>query len=395
MLIAIDASRALRAQRTGTENYSLQLTRHLLALRSGHRFRLYCDRVPPPDLFTLTTAQGEAVDNLADAAELRVMRFPRLWTHVRLSAEVMARQPDVLFVPSHVLPLAHPRRSVVTVHDLGYHFFPEAHPRFARWYLELSTRFNARTAARVLADSQATKDDLVRVTGVDPARVVVVHLGRDEALAPVSDPAVLRAVQRRLGIGSATQPAHYVLYLGTLQPRKNLERLIEAFAATLAEVDHLWPGLQLVLAGRRGWLAEGILRRVEMLGLTDRVLLTGFVEDADLPALLSGALIFAFPSLYEGFGFPVLEAQACGVPVLTSNTSSLPEVAGEAALLIDPEDTAAMTAGLLRLLTDRELRDRLQAAGFANVCRFSWRRCAQETLAVLEACGAAGASRVK
>lgn len=392
MLIAIDASRALRARRTGTETYSLQLIRHLLALPSGHHFRLYCDRVPPSDLFTMAEEEG-IFGNRSRAVELRVIPFPRLWTHLRLSAEVAARPVDVLFVPSHVLPALHPRRSVVTVHDLGYHTFPEAHRRWDRWYLEVSTRFNAATAARVLADSQATKNDLVRITGVDPSRVTVVYLGRDETLAPVTDPVVLADVQRRLGIGIAGQPAAYVLYVGTLQPRKNLERLIEAFAGILAEAERCWPGLQLVLAGQRGWLAEGILRRIEALGLQGRVLLPGFVADEDLAALLSGALTFAFPSLYEGFGFPVLEAQACGVPVLTSDTSSLPEVAGEAALLVDPEDPAAIQQGLLRLLVDRELRDRLRAAGFANIRRFSWQRCAQETLAVLEQCGAAGEGR--
>jgi glycosyltransferase involved in cell wall biosynthesis len=145
------------------------------------------------------------------------------------------------------------------------------------------------------------------------------------------------------------------------------------------------PNLRLVLAGQRGWLADPIFRRVEALGLQDAVLFPGFVADADLPALLSGALCFAFPSLHEGFGFPVLEAQACGAPVLAANTSSLPEVAGEAALLVDPLDTAAIAAGLLRLADDATLCSQLRMAGFANLRRFSWQRCAQETLAVLEA----------
>lgn len=371
MLIGIDASRALRARRTGTETYSLQLIRHLLALNSGHRFRLYCDQPIPAELDDLAASRS---------TEIRVIRFPRLWTHLRLSAEVMMHAPDVLFVPSHVLPLLHPRRSVVTIHDLGYVVFPQAHRRLNRWYLRAGTRFSARTAARVLADSQATKDDLVRHCSVDPARVTVVYLGRDETLGPVVDPARLIQVQERYGIAQEGQARPYVLYVGTLQPRKNLVRLIEAFA----QVRATYRDLCLVLAGQQGWLSDPIFRRVDELGLQHRVLFPGFVSDDDLPALISGALVFAFPSLYEGFGFPVLEAQACGTPVLASTASSLPEIAGDSALLVDALDTDAIAGELMRLVTDPALRERLRTAGFANVQRFSWERCARETLRQLE-----------
>ena len=377
MLIGIDASRALRARRTGTETYSLQLIRHLLALECTHRFRLYCDQPLPLALQDLAAS---------DRAEICVIPFPRLWTHVRLSAEVISRPPDVLFVPSHVLPVLHPSRCVVTVHDLGYYAFPEAHRRLNRWYLAAGTRFSARSASHVLADSQATQDDLIRHCGVDPARVTVVHLGRDETLAPETDQSRLHQLQERLGISRAGISRPYVLYVGTLQPRKNLVRLIDAFA----QVRAARPDLCLVLAGRRGWLSDPILQRVEELDLHEHVLFPGFVADEDLPALLSGALVFAFPSLYEGFGFPVLEAQACGVPVLTSSTSSLPEVAGDSALLVDPMNTDAIAAGLLSLATDAALRERLRSAGLANLGRFSWERCAVETLRVLERVAAGG-----
>ncbi len=379
MLIGIDASRALRAQRTGTENYSWQLIRHLLALGSRHRFRLYCPQPPPAGLFDLPDPAVER-----SQTELRVIPMPRLWTHARLSVEVTKRPPDVLFVPSHILPALHPRRSVVTVHDLGYRYFPAAHKTFDRIYLDLGTRFNARSAAHVLADSQATKDDLVRFTGIAAQKITVVYLGRNETLAPVVDPQRLEEVQQRLAIQRPGEPAApAIVYVGTLQPRKNLVRLVDAFAL----VRQQRPDLRLVLAGKRGWLADPIFERVAALGLDDAVRFPGFVADADLPALLSSALCFAFPSLHEGFGFPVLEAQACGAPVLAANTSSLPEVAGDGALLVDPLDTAAIAAGLLRLAEDEALRDRLRAAGFANLRRFSWQRCAKETLAVLDAVG--------
>jgi glycosyltransferase involved in cell wall biosynthesis len=379
-LIGIDASRALRSQRTGTENYSWQLIRHLLALGGSHRYRLYCQQPPPAGLFDLSD-QPLSAEVGASHAEVRVIPWPRLWTHLRLSWEVTRHPPDLLFVPSHVLPLLHPRRSVVTVHDLGFRIFPEAHKTLDRAYLDWSTRFNARSAAHVLVDSRATRDDLIRFTGVRADKLSVVHLGRDESLAPVEDPQRLAEVQRRLGISQPGQDlADYILYVGTLQPRKNLVRLVEAFAA----VRQQHPALRLVLAGRRGWLAEPIFQRVAALGLQDAVCFPGYVADADLPALLSGARCFAFPSLHEGFGFPVLEAQACGAPVLAANSSSLPEVAGDGALLVDPLDPDAIAAGLLRLVGEPALRAELAAAGWANLTRFSWQRCAAETLAVLE-----------
>jgi glycosyltransferase involved in cell wall biosynthesis len=269
---------------------------------------------------------------------------------------------------------------VVTVHDLGYRAFPEAHRPLSRWYLHVGTCFSARTAAHILADSQATKDDLVRHCAVDPARVTVVYLGRDDSLGPTTDSARIFGIQTKLGITRQGRPRPYVLYVGTLQPRKNLVRLIDAFARVRATREDVC----LVLAGQQGWLSDPIFRRVDELSLHEDVLFPGFVPDDDLPALIGGALAFAFPSLYEGFGFPVLEAQACGTPVLASTSSSLPEIAGESALLVDAMDTNAIADGLMRLVADPVLREQLRTAGFANIQRFSWERCARETLGLLE-----------
>ena len=372
MLIGIDASRATRGRRTGTETYSLNMIRALLGLGVGHRFRLYSDVEPQADLLW----KGSPPENV----DLRVIPWPRLWTHLRLSAEVLRKAPDVLFVPAHVLPLIHPRRSVATVHDLGFLVYPEAHGWAQRRYLSWSTGWNARQSAAVIADSAATKTDLVRSYGIDAAKVHVVYLGRDEALAPPRDAGAVQAVRDRYGISGP-----YVLYVGTLQPRKNLARLVEAYARIVG--DPALAGVQLVLAGKRGWLYEDLFLQVGQLGLVGKVLFPGYVDDLDLPALYGGARGYAFASLYEGFGLPVLEAQACGVPVMTSNNSSLPEVAGDAALLVDPQDVDAIAAAMRRLLTDDALREVLIRRGFENVKRFSWEKCARETLAVLEAVG--------
>jgi glycosyltransferase involved in cell wall biosynthesis len=225
-------------------------------------------------------------------------------------------------------------------------------------------------------------DDLVRIYAVAPARISIVHLGVDPDLKRVSDPAAIERVRQRYGISE-----RYILYLGTLQPRKNLTRLIEAFAE-ISETA-AWP-CQLVLAGKRGWMHEPIVLRAQELALEKRVVFPGFVEDADLPALYSGADLFVMPSLYEGFCLPVLEAMACEVPVACSNLSSLPEVAGDAALSFDPRDVEGMAATIARGLGDAELRATLVARGRERVRQFTWERCAQKVLETLVQVAARG-----
>jgi len=379
MLIGIDASRAVAAHPTGTEVYSQRLIQALLVSNVPHQFRLYF-RCPP--------AEGAF-----PGADVRVIPFPRLWTHARLSWEMIRHPPDALFVPAHVLPLVHPRASLVTVHDLGYLHFPETHPRLQRLYLDLSTRWNVHAAAHVLADSQATKADLVTHYGTLPERITVAYPGCDETLTPVHDPAAIEAVKARYSISG-----DYFLYLGTIQPRKNLIRLVQAFAQSPIPNPQLGVSaaepspIHLVLAGKRGWLYDDIFAEVRRLGLEGpalsgvegRVLFPGYVPKEDKDALLSGALAFVFPSLYEGFGLPVLEAQACGCPVITSDTSSLSEVAGDAALLVDPSDTSAIAEGMQRIATHPALRESLIERGLANARRFSWASCAQTVLSVIE-----------
>jgi glycosyltransferase involved in cell wall biosynthesis len=395
VLIGIDASRTTVAQRTGTEVYSLHVIRSLLQIGAGHQFRLYFNAPP-----TSGSIPRELALDADGQCEQRILSFPRLWTHVRLSAEMLFHPPNVLFVPSHVLPLYHPRRSVVTVHDLGHHYHPEAHTARQRWYLEWSTRHHVRVAAHLLADSRATRDDLVRLYGADPGRVTVAYLGVDPALKPMRDPVKLAPVLRKYGI---TVP--YVLYVGTLQPRKNLVRLIEAFGhvssvqrqpegegkshmADPSQMTHL----QLALVGKKGWLSEGIPGRIRDLGLKDRVVCPGFADDADLAALYSAASLFVMPSLYEGFCMPVLEAMACGAPVACSNVSSLPEVAGDAALTFDPTDVRSIAGAIERIFKDGELRRTMVALGYEQARAFTWLRCARQVLTVLERVGGMSAS---
>ncbi|MGB8648071.1 MAG: glycosyltransferase family 1 protein [Anaerolineae bacterium] len=362
MLLGIDASRAVTAAPTGTENYSRQLIRAMLELPSSLRFRLYTRSFPPSDLFPATGNY-----------EIRTIPFPRLWTHARLSAEMLRHPPDALWVPAHVIPPLHPRRTLVTVHDLGYRYFPQAHPPLARLYLDLSTRWNAHAAAGILADSEATRRDLAHFYRVNPDKVRVVYpaLNPEWQHLAVSPEDVARVGQHYHTGGD------YMIAVGTVHPRKNYRRLLQAFA-------QLPQPYRLVIVGKKGWLYQEIFETLQQLDLGDRVLFLDYVPPADLPPLYAGARLAVMPSLYEGFGFPVLEAQACGTPVACSNTSSLPEAAGEGAEFFDPRAVEAMAAAMRRVLSDAARRDALIALGKRNVERFSWARAAEQVVEEVE-----------
>ena len=363
MIIGIDASRATSDAVTGTERYALEVIRHLLALPEAveHRWRLYVRNPVEPSLFGAANLEN---------VEIRPLYAARLWTHRALAWEVVRRRPDLLFVPSHVIPLL-PRRllppCVVTIHDVGYRYFPAAHTRNQRLYLDWSTRWSVAAARRVIAVSQATAQDLARYYAVESEKVDVVYEGITRR----------PAANRARVAGERT----YALYVGTIQPRKNLARLIEAFA----RLDHQngvdW---DLVLAGKQGWLSTDLYAAALRHGIGDRVHFPGYLPDDQIDELMDGARFFAFPSLFEGFGLPVLEAQQKGIPVMCANSSALPEIAGDAALLVDPLDVDAIADAMLQLSQDEALRQRLIAAGHENVKRFSWQKAAQETLAVLQ-----------
>ena len=364
MLIAIDASRATSPYRTGTEGYSLQIIRALAAQGQQHRFHLYFRDAPPEGLLPV----GENI-------EYRIIGRRRLWTHTALGPAVRRDRPDVLFVPAHVIPWPGVGSvpSVVTIHDLGYLRYPDSHPFLSRLYLDGSTRHSTRVARRVIAISQATADDLAKLNGVPRQKIRVVYFGLGDAAARENRPSP-KEVCARLGI-----PGPYILHIGSLHPRKNLARLIDAFALVRDVLDNL----SLILAGRPGWGYEQLLEKIAALGLEKRVILPGYISDADRAALYEGAQVFAFPSLYEGFGFPVLEAMMHAVPVVCSNTSSLPEIVDDAALTVNPLDVEGLASALSRLLIEKDLRRDLVKRGFQRIKLFSWEACARATLEVL------------
>ena len=383
LVIGIDASRALRPRPAGPERYAAEIIRHLLQLPGAgrHRWRLYTDQPAGDALFPQRTPGAEEAN-----VELCVLPWRRMWTHRCLAAEVRRRPPDVLFVPSHVVPFTLPPwlpPCVVTVHDLGYHVLPAAHTWSQRLYLTWGTRWSAAVARRVIAVSGATARDLQRYCGTPAGKIRVIY----EAAVAMPAPAQgeIAAVRADYGLHRP-----YALYVGSIQPRKNLARLIRAYGF-LAESG--LPEWDLVLAGGLGWLSDPIVELARSSAAAEHIRLIGYVAEERLPALLAGARFFCYPSLFEGFGLPVLEAQRMGAPVMTSDTSSLPEIAGDAALLVDPTDVDAIAEAMLRLSQDEALRARLVAAGYENVKRFSWEKAAAETLAVLEEAAASARQR--
>ena len=382
MLIGIDASRATGERLTGTERYSREVIAALVRAAPQHGFRLYLRDWPVPGFALSPEAPSASV-------EYRLIRIARLWTHIGLARELMAHPPDALFVPAHVLPAAFAwpqmrRRihAVVTVHDVGYRHFPSAHPPIQRLYLDLGTRLSVRYASAVIVDSEATRRDVIRFygRGVAHDRVIVAHPGRP-ALAEVGEEEARRTLAR-FGLDDGRP---YALHIGTLQPRKNLRRLIQAWARVVQRAGAHEP--RLVLAGGQGWGGEDWTALIEAAHVRSSVVLTGYVSDAEKAALLRSARAYVFPSLYEGFGFPLLEAQSAGLPVACSDAASLPEVAGGSALLFDPLDVEAIAEALCVVLFDEGIRRRLIEAGRRNLMRFSWDACARLVLGGLQMAG--------
>ena len=358
-VLGIDASRSSVRDRTGTETYSFEIVRALLQLPVRHRWRLYFRDVPPPDIF-LTAAH----------IERRIIRFPRLWTHMRLSAELLIRPPAGLFVPAHTRPLICPKPTVVTVHDLGYLHFPNMHPLLQRMYLHWSTLHSARNATQLIADSHATRKDLVRYYNTDPQRISVIY--------PGFDPSYYTGTKSSKPFPGL--PETYLLHVGTLHPRKGVSFLLESLNA----LRHHPARPTLVCAGRAGWMTEPMLRQIEDLKLASRVRFLNYVPKHLMPTLYRQASMLVVPSLYEGFGFTPLESMAASTPVICSDSGSLPEVVGNAALTVPAGDSEALTSAIRQLLDKNELRQQLIESGLQRCQEFPWQRCAKQTLSVLE-----------
>jgi len=367
MHIALDAT-SLPPKTLGAATYILNLVRALAEL--GRPVRL------------TVVAQRHRADQFESIPGLEVLRVPDapplariLWEQVALPGLCRRLDVDLLHSPHYSIPLAHPCRSVVTFHDMTFFTNPTVHLQYKRLFFTTMIRSAARRADAILVPSETTREDLARLFPRSASKTHVVHLGVGKLFHPVREPAALEAVRSRYHLPSA-----FLLYVGNLEPRKNLPRLLAAYAQ-LASMSTPPP---LVLAGPQGWKGEPLSAAVRRLGLADRLIFPGYIAQEDLPALYSMAAVFVYPSLYEGFGLPVLEAMACGAPVVTSDVSSLPEVVGDAALLVSPDDIDGLATTLGRLLSDTRLADGLRRRGLERAREFSWRRTAEATWAVYQ-----------
>jgi len=358
-VVGIDGSRLSRAEKTGTETYSDALINGLADRVAPWRWRVYLDSHADEHPWP-----GEV--------DRRMITAPRLWTHGRLSLEMATHAPDILFVPAHVIPLVHPK-SVVTIHDLGYLHIPEGHPGRQRRMLELATRWNARTATRIIVPSKTTRDDLVDSFGISADRIRVIYHGVDQRFRSVS-----RDEQSRV-TSSYGLERPYVLAVGTIQPRKDLPTLARATALLIASGQDL----DLVVAGKNGWLADEVHEQLMTVGLGNRFRHLAYVPADDLPGLYRGAACFVQPSLFEGFGMPVVEAMAAGSPVVCARSSSLPEIAGDAAGFFETSDDRDLAMVLERILLDDDYRGHLIAGGLERSRLFSWKKSVNETMLVL------------
>lgn len=363
--IGIDYTAAYE-QGAGIGRYVRGLIHALAAVDANTSYRLF---VAGATRQTLPPAPGP---NFSwHPTRITPLWFARIWQRLQipLPVELFTGRVRLYHATDFTLPPTLPgTRTLLTVHDLSFVRAPEATTPVLKAYLDKVVPRSVQRASHVLADSLATKNDLIEFYGTPFEKITVLYSGVEPRFAPVNDTEARKAVRQRYNLPEVP----YILSIGTVQPRKNYARLIEAVAALGPEHKDV----HLVIAGGRGWLENPIYQAVRDFQLTDRVHFTGFARDEDLPTLYSDAVCLAYPSLYEGFGFPVLEAMACGTPVVTSNVSSMPEVAGDAALLIDPYDIDALVESLRRLLTDEVLRSTLITRGFVQAAQFTWDRAA-------------------
>lgn len=370
LTIGFDATAAVQ-QAAGIGRYTRELLAALSARDDAHRYRVYyCAR-----------GKGEgALLPLNGRFELRALPVSdrimnAVWHRCRLPvpAQLLTGQFDLFHSPDFTLPPTLGKPAVLTVHDLAFLRVPSCAYPTLRAYLQAVVPRSARRAARIIAVSENTRQDVIELLHLPPERVCTVLEGVGQEFRPLAPDAALDAAHRL----SIQEP--YILSVGTLEPRKNYTRLLDAYALLRERgVSH-----PLVIAGARGWLYEPILRRIHELHLEDHVLLAE-PRNADLPALYSGAEVFVYPSLYEGFGIPPLEALACGAPVVCSSASSLPEVVGDAALTFNPLEVEEIAATIWTILSDTGLRENLKARGPLRAARFTWSHAAAETVRVYE-----------
>jgi len=425
MIIGIDASRANRIRKTGTEWYAYSLIRQFAHIDKENDYILYSDKPLTDGLLDLTNEDYNInVDKRLDAQvfkkgyqELKsphnnfrgkILKWPFkiFWTQGRLSLEMLFKRPDILFIPSHALPIIHPKKSIVTIHDIGFdktrniyqkEDIGPANKNVRRLldtiaqvftlgkyhantldYLHWTTEFAIKHAKKIITVSNFSKQEIIEEYKADKNRISVIHNGYNETLyAKCNEQATVDKVLKKYGIR-----APYFLYTGRIEKKKNISALIEAFAI-MRDYKPENKKIKLVLVGKASYGFDEVNYMIREFALEQDVIIPGWIDEEDMPGIYSGALAFIFPSVYEGFGIPLLQAMACETPIIASNVSSIPEVVGNAALLFNPEYVKSIAEAMDEVVKNNDLREKIVTCGKERVKNFGWKKCAEETLSEL------------
>lgn len=369
MRIGIDARSVLK-ERTGVGNYTFNLIRNLGKLDRENRYVLF---------YSHRRNLRSAIPQIENPNfESKFIRVPNrllnlFWRTVRYpSVETWVGKVDVFHSPNFQLAPQKSGKSVLTIYDLSFLVYERHAIKSARLHYARRIKSYAQGAHVIITISENSRKDIIRYLDIPPERIVVIPGGKDERFKPENDPVSISAIKGKYALNKP-----FILYVGTLEPRKNLVGLIQAYERSKSRKEY-----QLVIVGRRGWVYKEIFKTVEKLKLTKEIVFTEYVPDNDLPALYNAASLFVFPSLYEGFGLPPLEAMACGTPVVTSKVSSLPEVTADAAFLVDPFDIEEIKDSIDLVLSDQRLASSLRKKGLQRAALFTWEKTAEKTLAV-------------
>ncbi|MBI4050364.1 MAG: glycosyltransferase family 4 protein [Candidatus Doudnabacteria bacterium] len=363
MILGIDASQANRKIKSGTEWYAWHLIREFKKLLGGRKDIIV-------RLYTRDALRADLAQGLPENFEVKILSWPfkYFWVQGRLSLEMLFNPPDILFCPAHTIPLVHPTKTFTTLHDVGFEDYPELYDKLSRWYHRWSARLAVKKAYHIFTVSEFSRERIIENYSCDPAKLSVTYLGLD------SRPPI--AVEGKLRGNDREKKGNYILFIGRLEPKKNILGIVKGYE--MAQAD-----LLLVLAGRKVNIKDAEEYLNNRPELKKKIRFLGYFDEKDKAELLAGASIFLFPTLYEGFGLPILEAQVAGVPVITSNTASNPEIAGEGALIVDPESPYEISQAIQKLSNDENLRKELVAKGLENVRRFNWEETAKKTFDVI------------
>lgn len=378
MFIGIDASRYDAPEKTGVEVYSLKIIEGLIQIakkKPNDQLIFYSRERLPRRFGAILSSVQFKLKNFAIGQ--RLIRLKRLWTQLGLSLEMLRHPPDLLFVPSHALPIFLPKKSVITIHDIAFMFFRKAYGIFQYRYLKWTTAFACKRASKIIVPSLATKNDLVAFFRCPESKIVVIPHGVDFDWKKELDKKEEIKILKQFGL---IPEDNYLFFVGRLEKKKNLENVIRAYSLYLKKYSN---DLRFIMAGKRGIGFKNIWETINDLGLEDKILMPGYVNEVEKEVLLKYSKGFIFISLYEGFGFPILEAFRARIPVITANISAMKEVAAQGALRVNPLDVQAILSAFEKILHDEVTRHLLIHEGEQRLAHFDWKEASEKTWEVL------------